>query len=180
MKEKTIVQFVCFETKLDSEAFILQWDQYVRSFNSNIDVTLQQAKKGGSFSYVAQHRCPPGEFQFVFMKGRRSSKTPEVEIKAKQVGGYSALQLEWISDPEADENKIFVFITNPQTDLDIYRRFSTHGNLNIYEAYYENCGYAYILEFFVKENNAAELMQQLKDQTPLAEIGIFKECLVHA
>jgi hypothetical protein len=180
MKEKKIIQFVCFETKLDSEAFILQWDQYVRSFNSDVDVTLQQAKKGNAFSYIAQHRCPPGEFQFVFMKGRRSSKTPEVEIKARQAGGYSALQLEWIADPDTDENKIFVFLTDPQTDLDIYRRLSTHGNLNIYEPYYENCGYAYILEFFVKEKLAAELMQQIKDLSSTAEVGIYKECLVHA
>lgn len=180
MKEKKIVQFVCFETKLDSEAFILQWEQYVRSFNSDVDVTLQQSKKGETFSYIAQHRCPSGEFQFVFMKGRRSSKTPEVEIKARQVGGYSALQLEWIADPDTDENKIFVFLTDPQADLNIYRRLSTHGNLNIYEAYYENCGYAYILEFFVKEKQAVELMQQIKEQTPAIDTGIYKECLVHA
>src|SRR6266498_2762714 len=108
MKENTIVQFVSFETTLDSEAFILQWEQYKRSVNSDANVTLQQqALKNGTFKYISQHRSPAGEFQFVFEKERRSSKSPEVEVRRKQAGGYSALQIESRNDPHADESKIF-------------------------------------------------------------------------
>jgi hypothetical protein len=181
MKENTIVQFVTFETTLDSEAFILQWEQYKRSVNSDVNVTLQQrVLNNGTFKYISQHRNPAGEFQFVFEKERRSSKSPEVEIRRKQAGGYSVLQLQSKNDPEADESKIFVFIVKPETDLDIFRHFSVHGKLNIYEAYYENCEFAYILEFFVKDEYAHDFIQQLKILTSFAEAGIYKECLAHA
>ncbi len=179
MKENTIVQFVSFETTLDSEAFILQWEQYKRSVNSDANVTLQQqALKNGTFKYISQHRSPAGEFQFVFEKERRSSKSPEVEVRRKQAGGYSALQIESRNDPHADESKIFVFIIKPEADLDIFRQFSVHGKLNIYEAYYENCEFTYILELFVKDEYARDVLQQLKILTSFAEAGIYKECLV--
>jgi hypothetical protein len=181
MKKDKIVQFVFFETTLDSEAFILQWEQYKRSVKSNINVTLQQqVLKNGTFKYISQHPCPSGEFQFIFMKERRSSKSPEVEIKRKQAGGYSVLQHEANNDLKAHESKIFVFILKPETDLDLFRQFSVHGKLNIYEAYYENCDFAYILEFFVKNEYAGDVLQQLKILTSFEEAGIYKECLVHA
>ena len=180
MKKDKIVQFVFFETTLDSEAFILQWEQYKRSVNSDINVTLQQqVLKNGAFKYISQHRSSSGEFQFIFTKGKRSSKTPEVEIKRKQAGGYSVLQHEANNDLNADESKIFVFILKPETDLDIFRQFSVHGKLNIYEAYYENCDFTYILEFFVKNEYARDVLQQLKILTSFEEAGIYKECLVH-
>jgi len=177
MKENTIVQFVSFETALDSNAFIPQWKQYKRSMNSDLSATLQQhVLENGRFKYIAQHRCPSTEFQFVFNKEKRSSKIPEAEIRKKLAGGYSILQLERASEPKADESKILVFVINPQTDLDIFRQFSVHGKLNIYEAYYENCEFAYILEFFVKNDYAAAVLQQLKILTRFTEAGIYKEC----
>ena len=145
MREEKIVQFVCFETILGTEQFIMQWEQYTRSVNSDLDVTLQQSEKNGVFRYVAQHRLAAGELQFVFTKPRRSSRTPEVEIKARQAGGYSILQAERMDDAHADESKIFIFLTDPRADLNVYKQLSSHCKLNIYEAYYENFQYAYIL-----------------------------------
>jgi hypothetical protein len=177
MKENTIVQFVSFETALDSNAFISQWKQYKRSMNSDLSATLQQhVLENGRFKYIAQHRCPSTEFQFIFNKEKRSSKIPEAEIRKKLAGGYSILQLERASEPQADESKILVFVINSQTDLDIFRQFSVHGKLNIYEAYYENCEFAYILEFFVKNDYALDVLQQLKILTRFTEAGIYKEC----
>ena len=177
MKENIVVQFVSFETTLDSKAFIPQWEQYQQSINKDVRATLQQhVLKNGRFKYIAQHRCPSNEFQFVFHKERRSSKIPEAEIRKKLAGGYSFLQLECVNEPKADESKILVFIINSQTDLDTFRQFSVHGKLNIYEAYYENCEFAYILEFFVKNEYAADVLQQLKILTHFAEAGIYKEC----
>lgn len=177
MRQDKTVQFVCFETILDSEQFITQWEHFTRSANSDVDVTLQQSEKNGVFKYVAQHRYAAGEFQFVFTKATRSSRTPEVEIKAKQAGGYSILQLERSTDARADESKIFAFLVNSQTDLSAYKQLTSLGKLNIYEAYYENCQYAYILEYFVKNKNAAELMEQLKLLEP-SEVRIYKECIL--
>jgi hypothetical protein len=177
MKENMIVQFVSFETALDSKAFIPQWEQYQQATTKNASATLQQhVLKNGKFKYIAQHRCPSGEFRFVFNRERRSSKIPEAEIRKKMAGGYSCLQLECVNEPKADESKILVFTIDPQTDLDTFRQFSVHGKLNIYEAYYENCEFAYILEFFVKNEYAGDVLQQLKILTDFAEAGIYKEC----
>jgi hypothetical protein len=179
MRQDKTVQFVCFETILDTERFITQWEHFIRSANSDVDVTLQQSEKNGVFKYIAQHRYAAGEFQFVFTKATRSSRIPEVEIKAKQAGGYSILQLERPTDTHANESKVFAFIINPQTDLSVYKQLSSLGKLNIYEAYYENCQYAYILEFFVKNKNVAELMEQLKLQE-VTEARVYKECVLQA
>jgi hypothetical protein len=175
MREDKIVQFVLFETTLAKEQFLMQWEQFTRSVNSDQDVTLQQSEKNGLFSYIAQHRFRAGEFQFVFEKARRSSKHPEIYIKAEQAGGYSALQSERTDDASNNESKVFAFVTNPRADLDIYRQIGGQCDLNIYQPYYENCRYAYILEFFVKTKLSAELLEKLK-QHDVAGSGIYKEC----
>jgi hypothetical protein len=177
MNINTIVQFVEFETELDSEAFIPKWEQYKESMHTKHDVILQQhVLKNGKFKYISQHRCPSNEFQFTFNKERRVSKAREAEIRKRLAGGYSVLQLETIGETKADESKILVFILDPRTDLDSFRQFCVHGKLNIYEAYFENCRFTYILEFFVKNEYAADVLQQLKILTSFDEAGIYKEC----
>ncbi|MBA2500261.1 MAG: hypothetical protein H0V30_11095 [Chitinophagaceae bacterium] len=179
MRKEKVVHFVCFDTILGREPFLAQWEQYTRSVNSDQDVTMQQSEKNGGFRYIAQHRCTAGELQFLFTKNRRSSRTPEVEIKLKQAGGYSFLQEEKLNNIQPDEKKIFAFISDPRTDLGIFKQLTEHSKLNIYEAYYENCQYAYILEYFVKKKNAAELLDQLKLHNA-EDIGLFQECKLHA
>lgn len=179
MKSTKIVQFVCFETILDSEKFISQWEQFNRTANSDIDVTLQQNERNGVFRYVAQHRCDTAAFKFVFSKAGKSSRTPEIGIKVKQAGGYLMTQEQRQQDVRSNESKIFVFIVNNRADLDQYRQINNQGDLNIYEAYYENCQYAYILEFFISSKNATSLIEQLR-QLDTGEIGIYKECVMVA
>lgn len=176
MKEKTIVQFVVFETTLDTKAFFMQWEQYKQLMDRDWDVTLQQnILKNGKFKYISQHKSSSAEFQFVFKKERRAPQFQEAEVRKKLAGGYSFLQLESVGEMKADESKIFVFIEDPVTDLDSFRHFSVHGRLNIYEAYFENCQFTYILEFFVKNEYASDVLQQLKILTSFADAGIYKE-----
>ena len=180
MGEDKIVQFVCFETTLNTEKFITQWEQYNRSVNSDLDVSLQQSENNGVFRYIAQHRCSQGELKFVFTRAKKSSRTPEPEIRAKQAGGYLMIQEERMNDAHANESKIFVFLTDPLTDLNVYRQLkNAQVKLNIYEAYYENCQYAYILEFFVKNKNLVTLLEDLK-QFNVQEIAVYKECALQA
>jgi hypothetical protein len=174
MRTGKVVQFVCFETTLDKGEFITRWDDYTRSANSDNHVTLQQSEKNGVFRYIAQHRCAVGDPQFVFTKAGRSSRTPQVGIRAKQAGGYSSIQEERSKDTQSGESKVFAFITDTRADIKLFKKLSAHAKLNIYEAYYENCQYAYILEYFVKTKNAAELVDLLK-QNEAVEIGSFKE-----
>ncbi len=169
------VQFVCFETTLDKEPFIKRWEQFNTSLNSNVDVTLQQSKNNGVFRYIAQHRFISGELKFVFSKEARTSRIAQAQIKTTQAGGYSILQGERLSDANANESKVFVFVTDPRVDLDVFKIISPASKLNIYEAYYENCRYAYILEYFVKTKDAEGLIQQLKLHD-VSEVGIYQEC----
>ncbi|HEV8083158.1 MAG TPA: hypothetical protein VGP55_08165 [Chitinophagaceae bacterium] len=169
------VQFVCFETTLDKEPFIKRWEQYTRSLHSNVGVTLQQSEKNGVFRYIAQHRFSSGELQFVFSKEPRTSRLAQVHIKTMQAGGYTILQAERLHDTLGNERKIFVFLTDPNVDLNIYKELFTPVKLNIYEAYYENCKYSYILEYFVKTKDAPALLEKLNLYDSV-EDGTYKEC----
>ena len=179
MAEDKIVQFVSFETLLNTERFITQWEQYNRSVDSDLDVSLQQSEKNGVFRYIAQHRCPAGELKFVFTRAKKSSRNPEPEIRAKQAGGYVMIQEERMNDVHANESKVFVFLTDPLFNPALYSQFSNNVKLNVYQAYYENCQYAFILEFFVKNKYVETLLEQLKSYN-IAEIGVYKECALLA
>ncbi len=177
MGEDKIVQFVCFETTLDTGQFVTQWELYNRSAGSDTDVTLQQSASNNGFRYLAQHRCGADQLQFTFSRAKKTSRMPEVEIKARQAGGYLVIQSERINDSGPDESKIFVFLSNGHAGLSTFQELANHGKLNIYEAYYENCQYAYILEYFVKNKNLSHMTEQL---TTLAvhDFGVFKECVL--
>ena len=177
MSDDKKVQFVCFETTLDKEAFIKRWDQYTRSANSNKDVTLQQSEKNSVFKYIAQHRFVSGELSFVFSKEGRTSRLAQTTIKTTQAGGYSMMQAERLQVTNGNERKIFVFLTDPRVDLKEYRAVHSSGKLNIYQAYYENCKYAYILEYFVHTKDTAALINKLNSRG-IEEAEIYKECAI--
>jgi hypothetical protein len=65
-------------------------------------------------------------------------------------------------------------------NLNAYRQIRVDTQLNIYEAYYENCSYAYINEFFVKTKYVSELTEQLKKLNP-CELEFIKNvrCSLH-
>lgn len=175
MNDDKIVQFVSFDTILDNEQFINKWQEYTRSANIDNDVTIQQSAREKGFKYVVQHRCAPGELHFIFEKSRRSSRIREVAITATLAGGYSILQSDRSSDVSKGETKIFAFLPDTPVNLKIYQQLSLHSELNIYEAYYENCKYAYILEFFVKNKYVATLLELLKQHDNL-DLGVYKKC----
>jgi len=174
MKADKIVHFNCFETRLNlsTEQFFTHWEQYTRSEKNDAHVILQRSQHNGLFKYIAQHQLISDGTQFVFEKARRSSRVPEMEIKATHFGGYSVSQLQRKDDVDEDESKVFAFLNITADKLEEFKRISDHAKLNIYEAYYENCRYAYILEFFVSDEYVTELMEQLKlNKAP--EIGAY-------
>ena len=163
MVEDTKVQFVCFATILDTEKFMKRWKEFNRSSLSDVDVTLQQCKKDGQFHYIAQHRLDPdGVQQFEFVKEGRAGKIVRERIKTTLAGGYSLLEPKFPQGTKTGEIKIFIFLADAKTDLTLYKTVPVTNKLNIYQAYYENCRYAYILEYFVKDKGAAaELSEYL-------------------
>lgn len=182
MKKDTLVQFVCFETSIELDEFVPKWEHFAReSGNKKPESTLlQQAVTKTKFKYISQHKWPQDDFQFVFMKGRHSEHFPECRVKVVQAGGYTPLQIQCKHETVPDAAKIMVLISNAQTDITSFTQLQTYRYLNIYQAYYESSMYAYILEYFVKEKHAADLLQQLKTHAPNTEIVMYRECLVAA
>ena len=177
MKKEKIVQFVCFETHADSDAFISQWEQYNDLVKVKQDVTLQQESEYKSrYQFISQHRYNEDDIQFYFKKGKRSSHILEVEMRVKEIGGYSPVQIEFNHDSETDESKILLFLNCNESELRFFRNLPDYHYLNIYQAYYESCNYTYILEYFIENKNAEQLIETLKTQNRNAEIGMYKEC----
>jgi len=176
MKKDTIVQFVCFETTVAVSEFIPQWEEYNKLINTKQDFVLQLESDGKSnYRYLSQHCCYDSDYQFVFKKGRRSAHFPEVEMRVKEAGGYTALQMEYSGTTQKNGSKIFVFLT-ASTDLDVYKNLSSYQYLNIYQAYYESCAFINILEFFVENIHVNQLVEQLKMHNRANEMGVYKEC----
>lgn len=177
MNEDKIVHFVYFETVLNSEQFIPKWEHYLRSANSDADVTVQESKRNDLFTYIAEHRCSADEFRFVFTKAAKLTRIKETEIKTIQLGGYSVTQKEKSGNAGADESKIFIFLNYP--DINFYKQLQAYGELNIYEAYFENCVYSYILEYYVSNENIGGLKEKLH-QYNTTGMSVYKECTLFA
>jgi len=177
MTLNTKVQFILFDTILSAEPFMKRWKEYTRSSNSDADVTLQQSDRNGAFRYIAQHRFAAEKVQFVFAKEKRSSRIPQESIKSEMAGGYSILQAERLSNTGPDERKVFAFITDPATDLRLYKDLSRPAQLNIYEPYYQNCKYCFVLEYFVKSKLARGLVEQL-NHLKIADAAVYQECKI--
>jgi hypothetical protein len=179
MEKETIVQFVFFETAGENNEFIAQWDQYSKGFTKKHEIRLQQevtSKK--KTKYLSQHLCYDDEFKFIFKKERRSAHFPEVEMRVRQLGGYTALQTQSKKESKENETKIFLFITTQGMSLEECKQFTHYRYLNIYKAYFESCNYDHILEFFVENDHIDAFMEQLRSQNRHIESGLYKECVL--
>ena len=177
MSKNTIVHFVLFETRLDNKHFINKWESFVAPNSSNDNVILQESKNKKLLRYIAQYRYDTDEFQFMLTKAVKISNLKEAEIKIKQLGGYWIAQQEKSGDAGKNECKVFAFI-HSDSDIEIYKNIQVQTKLNIYEAYYENCEYNYIFEFFVTNLSVSQLIEQL-NQYNIVDIGIYKQCVLH-
>ena len=171
------VQFVTFETTLSAEPFMKRWKEYKRSSKSDADVTLQQSNHNGTFRYIAQHRFASEDIQFIFTKGRGTTGVPQETIKSSKAGGYSMLQAEQLTEARPNEVKVFAFLSDPRTDLAVYKDLSKDAKLNIYEPYYLSCKFAYILEYFINKKHAEGLEEQLK-ALDTSDMAIYRECTI--
>lgn len=176
MPDDKIVQFVTFETILCEREFISRWEKFTRSDNNDKNVVLHQAEGNGFFKYLVKHSYAGG-FKFIFEKQRRSSKDRQVSIKVVQEGGYFISHLFRGGDCQPDESKVFCFIQNSEADLKLCKEMIRNGNCNVYSAYYENCRFAYVLEFFAKDNRVKE-MQQMLTNHGFDCVAVYKECLM--
>lgn len=179
MKKNTIVQFVGFITNIALDEFVTRWEPFAKQFIKGHGdmMLLEQAETKGKFKYVSQFDCPQEDFKFAFMKGRTSENFPDHFVKVAQLGGYTPVQIKYPHREDSKLVKVIAFISHNENDLEYYKTLPLYSYLNIFEAYYENCMYGYILEFYSKESHATDLIQQLKERVN-AEVAVYKECLV--
>ncbi|MEO7982585.1 MAG: hypothetical protein ABI688_00760 [Bacteroidota bacterium] len=182
MTKDTIIQFVCFITNLELDAFIAKWEPYAKKLlHKKEEPNLQQlvTASKNKFRYISQHEWPDRDFTFTFMNERKSEHFPEHNVRVVQIGGYVSHVSNKKHTEMEDEHRLIAFIGHNENDLDFFRQLPLYRHLLIHQAFYESCMYGYVLEFFVPEKDAGELLLQLK-QRPGVEAGIYKDCLVPA
>ncbi len=168
------IQFVIFETSLKPEPFFERWKDYKRSRNSDVDVTIQQSKNKNTYRYIAQHRVSGDEIKFIFARGKNKTGVAQKSIKLNLAGGYTLLQSERTDGAYKNENKVIAFITDPRADLKMFKELGEEGKLNIYEPYYHNCKFEYILEYFVKSDKTDVLVEQLQNLEAI-DVAVYEE-----
>ena len=178
MKKNSIVQFVCFQTDLDLNTFIVSWEQYSKSLGKDVDVVLHKQESGKKkFKYVSRHTSTQDDFRFVFVKGKKPEHFVDYSVKVIQAGGYIPMQIESVRDASPKESKVLVFL-NHEADIDAFKKLESYQDLNIYQAYFESSAYSYILEFFVGDKLLDGFLTQLKLNCNEDEIGVYKECIL--
>jgi hypothetical protein len=178
VNKDTIVQFVCFTTPLDRAEFMELWEPYAKLLVDDMSKILLQEgaleKNSNRINYVSQHSCKTNDFNFAFMKGKSKSHFPEHKARIKQAGGYQQMAPQSNYQKTKSDVKVMAFIPQGEYDIDFYRNQASR-HLNIYEAYFENCAYGYVMEYFLTEKDAAELLTQIRTR-PGVEAAIFREC----
>lgn len=180
MKNNTVVHFVGFVTNLEPGEFVPLWESYAKRLMKRETGALQQLQLATAktrFRYISQHEWHDSDTHFSFMKGRLSEHFPEHNARVIQIGGYQQIQADRKKRKNDKEVKLLVLLNNDTTDLAFYSGLNLYSHLTIYEAYYESCIYNFILEFFVSENDAELLEQQIRQQSN-AETGICRECKI--
>lgn len=179
MAEDKIVHFVGFITNLQLDEFSPMWESYMHRLTSGPEtVTLEKAagKRKSLFEYLSQHECSTGDFRFAFLKAGGNSNFPERKARVVQIGGYLPVQFQPQGKKSKDEVKVLAFLTSGKPHLNYYQNLNL-GRLNIYEAYFENCTYNHVLEFFLDESDVSTLIAQLNTKSGI-ESAVYKECYV--
>ncbi|MEO7923773.1 MAG: hypothetical protein ABIR30_08840 [Chitinophagaceae bacterium] len=179
MKKDSTVYFVGFITDTGFDDFIQKWEFYAKQVSSSHhSAVLQQETEAKSrYKYVSHHKVKNDSISFSFMKGRSSEHFADQKVKVVNLGGYTVLQAGNLRSDENNESRLIAFISHNETDIDFYRQLLPARQVNIYQAYYENCVYGLIVELFPSEKDSSGLLQQLKGRTGV-DATIYRECLV--
>jgi len=161
MHKEKIVHFVRFETRLNSNDFLENWEQFSRSADSDLNVTVHQSERNGLYNYIAQHHCDSSGFRFFYEKrSTRGPRSRKAEMSMEMAGGYLMDYSGKRKGPKQPGNSLFIFLSQTPAGFDSFRE-KYAPNLHIYSAYYENCKYSNILEILTDDSQAEAMMQEL-------------------
>ena len=181
MKDSFIIQFVCFTTNIRTNEFIKEWDLYAKRFlDKPREFTLQQQSFTRTrFNYVSRHYWPIDDFQFSFMNKRRSEFFQEQHVKVIQAGGYVEIGKAYRPKFETNLQTVLVFIDHNEDDLGYYDDLKNYSHLNKYQAFYENCLFGHVFEYFITDEHWPALLVALKAKKG-NEAGLYRNCDVHS
>jgi hypothetical protein len=177
MQNENILQFVGYITQLNSEEFLLQWEGFVKGIKmGDSSVVLQQGNETkGKYKFLSIHNCRKDEFNFDFMKSRKSRAFPEQKVKVMQTGGYINIGPSLKNISEESELRILAFLPPSFTNLDFFNQVPFKQCMRKYQAYYESCTYGHILEFFINEAELPVFMPQLI-AGPTIDTAVYRNC----
>jgi hypothetical protein len=177
MKKDSMIYFVGFMTDIGFDEFVIKWEFYAKQVSSSHHSVILQQETGTKtrFKYVSHHKLKNDSISFSFMKGRTSEHFAEQKVKVVNLGGYKVVQAGNHSE-DNNENRLIAFIGHNETDMNFYRELLPARQTHLYEAYYENCTFGHIMEFFPGEKDAEDIFRQLKLR-PGVEVSLYRECL---
>jgi len=177
INKESIVHFVGFVTNLELQDFAPIWETLINNSTINSGKgTLEEIdrKQKSIFAYISRYSCNPSNFSFAFMKERNRAGFQERKPRIVQTGGYMPVQFTSCLETTG-LNKIIAFIPDGEKDLTFYHQQDFH-HLNIYEAYFENCSFSYIMDFFVREQHTEQLLAQLNTR-PATQSALYTDRL---
>ncbi|MEO5564156.1 MAG: hypothetical protein ABIR18_11995 [Chitinophagaceae bacterium] len=179
MRKDMLVQFVCFETKIDTGEFLQQWERLMNGITgkNKLPEVINKAITKTRFNYISKHQWPQDDFQFVFKKNRRGTERfAESRVRVVQAGGYVPVQIEHEQNEDDDICNIIIFNSSHETDFNVFKKLESKQKVNIYQAFYENCMYGSIIEYFISKEEAPALHEELKTKFPDLEIVTYEDC----
>ena len=174
-----IVQFTGFATSMGIEEFTPEWENYTEKIKSHkITATLYSEKRKNKkgFDYISKIEWPQNDFNSTLANDQKPGRFSEHKARAVQMGGYISIEEKNIYADADNDTIIIALIGHNENDINYYKSLPLYSHANIYQAYYENCNYGYVIEFTVAEADAEILLQHLALRHGV-DAGIYRTCL---
>jgi hypothetical protein len=179
MKQQTIIQFVGFATSMGIEEFIPEWESYTGNFKGTKTTALlyrEKIKNKKGFGYISKIEWQQNDFNSTLANNQKAGRFSEHKARVVQLGGYICVEEKNIYTGKDSDTTIIALISHNENDIAYYEGLPLYNQAIIYQAYYENCTYGYVIEYTVPEGDGEILLQQLA-QRPGVEASIYAASL---
>jgi len=178
MENNNIYEFVCFETLLELKDFRQQWDEFAKVFMDKGVQKIVLNKKNGEknkYRYISKKQWPLDSFQDVFSESKIPGSFAASQVKVIPTGGYASVEIGHDKKAGKTEVQVIAFVHDDIIDIKKLRESKLFKAMNIYEAFYQNSQYNYIIEFFTDKTKQDALVAEIKNEFMKAEIGTYAE-----
>ncbi len=180
MKQQKIIQFVGFATNIGINEFMPEWESYSGNFKSNPNTTAllfrEKIKNKKGFGYISKIEWLQSDFNSTVSNNQKAGRFSEHKARVVQLGGYISIDEKNVYTGRDSHATILALLGHNENDIAYYEDLPLYNQAIIYQAYYENCTYGYVIEFTVPEGDGEMLLQQLS-QRPGVEASMYTTCL---